>query len=180
MNAVAAQKHSGFFDLALTGDGTYLIVSPYMPSSSKSSKSDPAKSLTKADYEVLAAFRYSLRKFLHFSEAAAQEKGLSAQQHQALLAIKGFPQRDEITVGELAEQLQIRHHSAVGLVDRLVEQRLIQRLAPRTDRRQVFLKVTAKGLTLLQQLSLTHRQELRRITPKLKSLYKSLNSLDSD
>jgi DNA-binding MarR family transcriptional regulator len=130
--------------------------------------------LRKVDYEALAAFRYSLRKFLHFSESAAQGKGLSAPQHQALLAIEGFPTRNEITVGELAEQLQIKHHSAVGLVDRLSEQGLLRRLPPRRDRRQVFLKVTAKGLRLLRQLSLAHRRELQQLTPQLKSLCQSL------
>jgi DNA-binding MarR family transcriptional regulator len=75
--------------------------------------------VTKAEYETLAAFRYNLRHFLRFSESAAESTGLTSRQYQALLAIKGFPARDCITVGELAEQLQIAHHSAVGLVDRL-------------------------------------------------------------
>jgi DNA-binding MarR family transcriptional regulator len=146
------------------------IVMRYMSNSDKPEKPRPAIELRKVDYEALAAFRYSLRKFLHFSEAAAQEKGLSAPQHQALLAIEGFPARNEITVGELAEQLQIKHHSAVGLVDRLAEQGLLRRLPSREDRRQVFLKVTVKGLRLLRQLSLAHRRELQQLTPQLKSL----------
>lgn len=141
-------------------------------------KGSSTKSMSKADYEALAAFRYSLRKFLHFSELAAQKRGLSAQQHQALLAIKGFPGREEITIGELAEQLQIKHHSAVGLVDRLVEQRLLQRLISKRDRRQVFLKVTPKGLAILRQLSLTHQRELQRLKPGLKSLCQNLGSVD--
>lgn len=72
----------------------------------------------KSDYEALAAFRYALRQFLRFSEDAAATEGLSPQQHQALLAIKGFPGRDSVTIGELAEKLQVRHNSAIGLVDR--------------------------------------------------------------
>src|SRR5579859_1886698 len=76
--------------------------------------------LSKADYEALAEFRWSLRHFLGFSEAAARAAGITPQQHQALLAIKGFPGRDKVSVGELAERLQIEHHSAVGLADRLV------------------------------------------------------------
>jgi DNA-binding MarR family transcriptional regulator len=145
-----------------------------MSNAGRSLKADSSAGLSKSDYEALSAFRYSLRKFLHFSELAAQEKGLSAQQHQALLAIKGFPKREEITVGELAEQLQIKHHSAVGLVDRLVEQHLIQRQPSREDQRQVFLKMTSKGSAALTQLSLTHRQELLHLTPKLKALLKNL------
>ncbi|MEO6753630.1 MAG: helix-turn-helix domain-containing protein, partial [Chthoniobacteraceae bacterium] len=78
------------------------------------------KRLSKSQYEVLAAFRFALRRFLRFSEDAATAAGITPQQHQALLAIKGFPARDRVTVGELAERLQIRHHSAVGLIDRLV------------------------------------------------------------
>ena len=78
------------------------------------------KPITKSQYENLAAFRFALRKFLRFSEDAAGAAGLTPQQHQALLAIKGFPGRDHVTVGELAERLQIKPHSAVGLIDRLV------------------------------------------------------------
>lgn len=136
--------------------------------------------LSKKDYEALAAFRYSLRKFLHFSEVAAQERGISAHQHQALLAIKGFPDRDQITIGELAEQLQVKHHSAVGLVDRLAEQRLLQRMISREDRRQVFLKITPKGSQILRHLSLAHHRELRRLKPGLKSLCQSLASMDGE
>src|SRR5580658_4553073 len=87
------------------------------------------RQLNKAQYETLAEFRYALRQFIHFSEEAAQAAGITPQRHQALLAIKGFPGRDSVTVGELAEQLQIAHHSAVGLVDRLAAQKLIFREA---------------------------------------------------
>ncbi|HEY5232911.1 MAG TPA: MarR family transcriptional regulator [Verrucomicrobiae bacterium] len=83
--------------------------------------------LNKAQYETLAAFRYALRKFIHFSETAAQAAGITSQQHQVLLAIRGFPGRDQVTVSELAERLQLRHHSAVGLVDRLVIEKLVAR-----------------------------------------------------
>jgi DNA-binding MarR family transcriptional regulator len=75
--------------------------------------------VSKAEYEILAEFRYALRQFVAFSEAEAKVVGLSPRQHQALLAIRGFPGRDVVTVGELAERLHIRPNSAVGLVDRL-------------------------------------------------------------
>src|ERR1700761_5506251 len=88
-----------------------------------------SRRLDKSQFETLAAFRYALRRFLHFSEEAAHAAGITPQQYQALLAIKGFPSREKVTVGELAERLQLRHHSAVGLVDRLVTEKLAHRSA---------------------------------------------------
>src|SRR6476659_1509253 len=85
--------------------------------------------VSQEEYETLAAFRYQLRQFLRFSEEAAKSVGLTPQQNQALLTIKGFPARDYVTIGELAEWLQIKHHSAVGLVNRLVAQDLVTRKA---------------------------------------------------
>ena len=130
---------------------------------------------TKADYEALAAFRYSLRQFLSFSESAATSAGLTPRQYQALLAIKGFPGRDSATIGELAEQLQIAHHSAVGLVDRLGAQKLIIRVAGNEDRRQVYVTLTARGSELLDQLANAHKEELRRLGPQLHSIVFALN-----
>src|SRR5690242_17531477 len=100
------------------------------------------KQPSKAQYEMLAAFRYALRRFQHFSETAARSAGVSPQQHQALLAIKGFPGRDCVTVGELAERLQLRHHSVVGLIDRLAAEKLVARALSAQDRRQVFVRLT--------------------------------------
>lgn len=131
--------------------------------------------IKKTEYESLAAFRYALRQFLHFSEEAAQTVGLTPQQHQALLVIKGFPERDEITIKELAERLQIRHHSAVGLADRLVAQGLLKRKQSDTDRRQVYVMLTAQGLSILEQLSSTHKEELRRMLPELRRLLEQLS-----
>lgn len=131
--------------------------------------------LEKADYEALAEFRYAIRLFLHFSEEAAQAVGLTPQQHQALLSIQGFPKRDFVTIGELAERLQIRHHSTVGLVDRLVAQRLVTRRQADQDRRQVYVTLTPEDVALLEQLSLAHQQELHRIHPQLAQLLGRLN-----
>src|ERR1700745_2833535 len=114
-------------------------------------------SLAKGDCETLAEFSYLLRHFGAFSEDAAAEAGLTAQQHQALLAIKGFPERDHISTGELADRLCIRHHSAVGLVDRLVANGLVRRRAGSEDRRQVFLELTPKAEALLAGLTMIHR-----------------------
>jgi DNA-binding MarR family transcriptional regulator len=132
--------------------------------------------ITKTEYETLAAFRYSLRQFLHFSEEAAQSVGLAPQQHQALLSIKGFPGRDRITIKELAEQLQIRHHSAVGLANRLMEQGYLVREQSHTDRRQVFVTLSSKGSAILEKLSAAHKEELRRLLPKLRQLIEQLSA----
>ena len=132
--------------------------------------------ITQSEYETLAAFRYSLRQFLHFSEDAAQSVGLTPQQHQALLSIKGFPGRDKITITELAERMQIRHQSAVGLVDRLIVQGLLVRQQSLTDRRQVYVTLSSKGLAILEQLSAVHKEELRRMLPELQQLVEQLST----
>jgi len=132
-------------------------------------ESDSA-SLRKEDYELLAEFRYTLRKFLRFSEEAATRCELTPQQYQALLAIEGFPGRNYVTVGELAERLQIAHHSAVGLADRLEKTGLIARRMDSDDRRKVWLSLTKPGLNVLEKLYRVHRSELRSVGPRLASL----------
>jgi DNA-binding MarR family transcriptional regulator len=134
------------------------------------------QALSKADYATLAEFRYLLRGFLSFSEDAAPGSGLTAQQHQALLAIKGFRGRERITVGELAERLGLRHHSAVGLVDRLAARGLVRREADRADRRQVWIGLTPRAEALLARLSVAHRDELRRVAPLLRALLRRLSA----
>ena len=126
--------------------------------------------LNKAEYQLLAAFRYALRRFLHFSEASARAVGVEPQQHQALLAIKGFPERDRITIGELAERLQVKHHSAVELAGRLVANGLAARELDAADRRQVYLTLTPHGEAVLGKLTVAHREELRRLGPELRTL----------
>jgi len=128
------------------------------------------QTLRKAEYESLAAFRYALRRFIHFSEASAENAGITPQQHQALLAIKGFPGRDCVTVGELAERLQLRHHSAVGLIDRLVLEKLVVREPSKEDRRQVLIRLTRRGKDKLEKLSALHREQIKRIGPELSHL----------
>src|SRR5882672_6919211 len=106
------------------------------------SSNNAVERLTKADYELLAAFRYALRKFLGFSEDAAIENGIRPQQYQVLLAIEGFPGRNWVTMGELAEQMRIAHHSAVGMVDRMEGLGLVKRVSSEHDRRRVQISVT--------------------------------------
>jgi DNA-binding MarR family transcriptional regulator len=132
--------------------------------------------LAKEDYQTLAEFRYLLRQFGAFSEDAARVAGLTAQQHQALLAIKGFPGREEATIGELAERLNLKHHSVVGLVDRLEGRGLIQREGDKSDRRRVMIVLTPKAESLLLGLSLVHRDELRRLAPLLRELLEKVES----
>jgi DNA-binding MarR family transcriptional regulator len=131
--------------------------------------------LTKADYELLAEFRWSVRHFLRFSESAARVAGITPQQHQALLAIKGFPGRERVLVGELAERLQLLHHSTVGLADRLVALGFVRRFPDSADRRRVYLELTTKGEATLEQLSAAHREQLRRLGPRLTRLLKELS-----
>jgi DNA-binding MarR family transcriptional regulator len=137
------------------------------------------RSLAKRDYETLAEFRHVLRQFGAFSEAAARRAGLTAQQHQALLAVKGFPGRDAVTVGDLAERLNLKHHSVVGLVDRLSARGLIQRRHDEADRRRVMIALTAQAETLLLELSLAHRDELRRLAPLLRTLLQGMEGAES-
>ena len=127
--------------------------------------------VTKKEYEKLAAFRFNLRQFLRFSEVAARSAGLTSQQHQALLSIKGFPDGKVITIGELAEQLQVAHHTAVELVDRLTLGDLVLREASTVDRRHVHLKLTDRGVEILEALTWVHREELRRLSRRLNSLF---------
>ncbi len=123
--------------------------------------------LKKADYELLSEFRYRLRKFLGFSENAAIARGITPQQYQALLSIQGFPGRDWVTVGELAEKMQIEHHSAGGLIRRMELADLVQKESSEEDRRVMQIRVTAKGLDVLTKLIRAHHDELRIVGPKL-------------
>ena len=120
-----------------------------------------------ADYIRLASFRRALRRFLHFSESAAAGAGLTAPQHQALLAVRGAPDGEAVTINDLSRRLLIKHNSAVGLVDRLVEQGMLLRRPMVEDRRKVRLELTRAGERVLQRLSSAHRAELKRIGPEL-------------
>lgn len=126
--------------------------------------------LTVKDYRALAGFRHALRQFLAFSEAAAAEEGLTAAQHQALLAIKGMPGGEDVSIGELAAWLGVRHHSCVGLVDRLVALSLVARQHDPADRRRITLQLTARAERKLARLSAAHREELRGLSGSLRAM----------
>jgi DNA-binding MarR family transcriptional regulator len=117
--------------------------------------------LTASDYQALAEFRYRIRRFLRFSEQASRQAGLEPAQHQLLLAVKAH--EGQPTVGELAERLQLRHHSVVGLIDRLANGGLVKRSRAEGDRRQVCVRLTRKGERVLGKLSLEHHAELESV-----------------
>jgi DNA-binding MarR family transcriptional regulator len=120
--------------------------------------------------EAMAELRYQIRLFLRFSENVARQAGLEPQQHQLLLAVKGLPRSLKPTVGVLAERMQLKPHSTVGLIDRLVEKGFLLRLRATDDRRQVLVKLTHNGEQVLQKLALHHLHELRSVGPKLKNV----------
>jgi DNA-binding MarR family transcriptional regulator len=124
------------------------------------------------DYEALARLRYELRKFQAFSSAAATKAGLTPQQHQALLIIRGFSDPDPVSIGDLAKFLLIRHHTAVELVDRMTRLELISRVADGADARRVLIKLTREGERRLQKLSEIHLKELQAIGPTLAGMLK--------
>ena len=126
------------------------------------------------DYEALAEFRYQIRKFLTFSQEAARAAGIDPQQHQLLLAIRGLPEGIKPSIRAVAERLQIRHHSAVELIDRSVAHGLVQRERDGVDRRQVTIHLTPKGERLLSELSLHHRDELRTAGRELARVLRSI------
>jgi len=121
------------------------------------------------DYQAMAQVRYQIRRFLRFSEQVARSAGLKPQQYQLMLALKGLPEGTQGSIGELAERLQIQHHSTVELVDRLAAQGLIRRRRAGADRRQVLLDLTPKGEKVLRDLAIHHRDELRTLGPTLVS-----------
>jgi DNA-binding MarR family transcriptional regulator len=116
--------------------------------------------MSKADYEALAHFRYTLRQFLRFSEEVAQANGITPLQYQLMLQIKGFPGRDWASVTELAERLQSKHHGVVALVSRCESLGLVRRHASTSDLRQVEVRLTPAGEQCIDRLARLHRDEL--------------------
>jgi len=130
-----------------------------------------------SDYRALAEFRYQMRRFVRFSEEAARNAGIEPQHHQLMLAIKGKPDGKEAPrIGYLAERLQIQHHSAVELVDRLVKKGLISRTRGNEDRREVYVQLTARGERILGELTLHMRGELRSAAPALVATLRKLTA----
>jgi DNA-binding MarR family transcriptional regulator len=125
------------------------------------------KKLTLSDYQALAEFRYQIRRFLHFSEQVVKQAGLERGQYQLMLAVKGMPAGVRPRIRELATRMQIRHHSAVELVNRLEAGGFVHRTRARDDRREVLLALTPKGEKVLSELAIHHHDELRLAGPEL-------------
>jgi DNA-binding MarR family transcriptional regulator len=119
--------------------------------------------ISKNDIESLAQFRYALRQFLRFSERAARQSGVSPQQHQLLMTIKGMHGRNWANVAEIAERLQVSHHAAVALVTRAQNLKLVKRTQGIEDRRTVEVSLTPAGEALIGELAEMHHQEIGRL-----------------
>ncbi len=130
--------------------------------------------LTDADYLRLLEFRTGLRRFLHWSEEQAVAVDVSPAQHQLLLAIRGHQDRRGPTIGDIAETLLLRHHSAVELVDRAETAGLVRRRTDSSDQRVVRLSLTALGSRRLHQLSERHLEELDRLRPQLSAMWNGI------
>jgi DNA-binding MarR family transcriptional regulator len=146
------------------------------PSARASGASNNRGTSDAVNYEALARFRYELRKFQAFSKAAAYEAGLTPQQHQALLTIRGFSSIGFVSVGDLAEFLLIRHHTAVELMNRMTKLGLLSRSVDEADGRRVLVKLTKEGERRLRKLSRIHLEELRAIGPTLTKILKPFRS----
>ncbi|MBX9617299.1 MAG: MarR family transcriptional regulator [Caulobacteraceae bacterium] len=136
--------------------------------------------MTQADFEALARFRQAVRQYLAFAEKGAKAAGLTSQQHQALLAIKAQSYSGTITIGDLANRLLLKSHSAAGLVDRLAANDLVTRETASIDRRVVHLRLTSKGEHVLALLSERNLQELRIISPALETSLNRFEALRED
>jgi DNA-binding MarR family transcriptional regulator len=130
-------------------------------------------------YARLLEFRTGLRRFLRWSETQSKAAGVTPAHHQLMLAIRGSRERRGPTIGEVAEQLLLRHHSAVGLVDRAVDAGLVERVVDDTDHRVVRLRLTPGGARRLRQLTQLHLAELDRMRSSLRPLWSGLDSAAS-
>lgn len=120
-----------------------------------------------SDYQALAEFRYQIRKFLHFSDQAVEAAGLERGQYQLMLAVKGMPEGVRPRIRDLAERMQIQHHSAVELINRLETKGYVRRESGQDDRREVLLSLTERGDRILGELAIDHHDQLRTAGPQL-------------
>ncbi len=132
--------------------------------------------LKQSDYQALAEFRYQIRRYIRVSEEAAREAGIEPQHHQMMLAIKGKPDKEDPSIAYLAERLQLQHHSAVELVDRLEKKGLIERQRSEADRRQVWVRLTESGEHILAELTRQMRSEMQTAAPALAATLRKLTT----
>ncbi len=130
--------------------------------------------LSLSDYRSLAQFRHALRVFQRFSEDAARDAGITPAQHQLILAVKGWDGEGPPTISDLADRLQLKHHSAVELVQRAATARLVETVVDPTDARRHLTIITEHGEAVLSALSLQHRDELRRFRREMNDLLREL------
>ncbi len=133
--------------------------------------------MNEGDFRMLAKFRAHLRQFDYFSEQQCATLGLASQQYRALLTIKGHPGTELITITELAQQIMVKHNSAVGMVDRLVEEGLVRRQPSKEDRRRVGVKLTPHGEKTVERLAVAHRAELCRMSPEFGRFFRYFSKL---
>ncbi len=120
-----------------------------------------AKDITSAEYQALAELRYLIRKFVREGDAVARAAGLEPQQYLLLLAIRGLPEGDDVTIQALADRLALKHHSMVELIDRLEMHGYVRRSRSRDDRRRVLVSLLPRGEKLLEQVARHRISELR-------------------
>ena len=132
--------------------------------------------LIRSDFEHLLALRTGLRRFLHWSEHQARAAGITPAQHQLLLAVKGHPDAAGPTIGDVANYLVLRHHSAVGLIDRAAAAGLVTRGPDRANNSTVRIALTDIGNEKLDDLTETHLEELKHLAPAMRSLWRALEA----
>ncbi len=126
-----------------------------------------SRELDTNDYQDQSEFRYAVRRFLRFSELQARKEGIPPQQHLLLLMVRGHPSYPRATIGDLAERLQIKHHSASLLVERCVQRGLLRREADQADRRRALVSLTPEGDDVLERITLANREELMALENQL-------------
>ena len=129
------------------------------------------KRISETEYQAMAELRYRIRLFLRESDAAARSAGLEPQQYLLLLCIRGIPDDDSTKIRSLADSLLIKHHSAVGMVNRLEQQGMVRRERAGADRRKVAVRLTERGARVFAKLASVHMRELRRIAPDLERFF---------
>jgi DNA-binding MarR family transcriptional regulator len=134
--------------------------------------------LEQSDFEHLLELRTGLRRFLRWSGHQAEAAGLTPAQHQLLLAVKGHPDPAGPTIGEIADYLVLRHHSAVGLVDRAVAEGLVKRNSDVSSKSVVRITLTQKGAAKLDALAEAHLQELAHLAPTMRTLWRAVERGD--
>lgn len=132
------------------------------------------ETLSDEDYHRQAEFRHALRRFLHFSEKQAAAEGITPQQHLLLLMVRGHPRYPTVSIGDVADRLQIRHHSASLLVERCVQRGLLTRREDPDDRRKALVGLTDEGFRVLERITLRNRRELRIVGDELFGVRESL------